>query len=81
MHHDDGVNIGYAIHAGMVVVADDSDDTAERFEAAQCGPRDGRRAPRGRRLREGDSVRQGARHRPAVGAVRTEGSVRGSGPA
>jgi urocanate hydratase len=32
VHHGGGVGIGYAIHAGMVVVADGSDDAAERLE-------------------------------------------------
>ena len=32
VHHGGGVGIGYAIHAGMVVVADGSDDAARRLE-------------------------------------------------
>ena len=32
VHHGGGVGIGNSIHAGMVVVADGSDDTAERLE-------------------------------------------------
>ncbi len=32
VHHGGGVGIGNAIHAGMVVVADGSDDAAERLE-------------------------------------------------
>ena len=32
MHHGGGVGIGNAIHAGMVVVADGTDDAAERLE-------------------------------------------------
>ncbi len=32
MHHGGGVGIGKAIHAGMVVVADGSDQMAERLE-------------------------------------------------
>jgi len=32
VHHGGGVGIGYSIHAGMVVVADGSDDAAERLE-------------------------------------------------
>ncbi|MEX2457372.1 MAG: urocanate hydratase [Actinomycetota bacterium] len=31
VHHGGGVGIGYSIHAGMVVVADGSDDAAERL--------------------------------------------------
>jgi urocanate hydratase len=33
VHHGGGVGIGSSIHAGMVVVADGSDDAAERLEA------------------------------------------------
>ena len=32
VHHGGGVGIGYSIHAGMVVVADGSDNTAARLE-------------------------------------------------
>jgi len=32
VHHGGGVGIGYSIHAGMVVVADGSEDSAERLE-------------------------------------------------
>jgi len=32
VHHGGGVGMGYAIHAGMVVVADGTDDAAERLE-------------------------------------------------
>lgn len=32
VHHGGGVGIGYALHAGMVVVADGSDDGARRLE-------------------------------------------------
>ncbi|HEX2295411.1 MAG TPA: urocanate hydratase [Actinomycetota bacterium] len=32
VHHGGGVGIGYSLHAGMVVVADGSDDAAERLE-------------------------------------------------
>jgi len=32
VHHGGGVGIGYSIHAGMVVVADGSDDSADRLE-------------------------------------------------
>jgi urocanate hydratase len=30
-HHGGGVGIGYSLHAGMVVVADGSDDARERL--------------------------------------------------
>ncbi len=33
VHHGGGVGIGYSIHAGMVVVADGSDDAAERLQS------------------------------------------------
>src|SRR5437773_3879974 len=32
VHHGGGVGIGYSIHAGMVVVADGTDDAAGRLE-------------------------------------------------
>jgi urocanate hydratase len=32
VHHGGGVGIGLSIHAGMVVVADGTDDAAERLE-------------------------------------------------
>jgi urocanate hydratase len=32
VHHGGGVGIGNAIHAGMVIVADGSDDAAERLD-------------------------------------------------
>lgn len=32
VHHGGGVGIGYSIHAGMVVVADGTDETAERLQ-------------------------------------------------
>ncbi len=32
VHHGGGVGIGYSIHAGMVVVADGTEDAAERLE-------------------------------------------------
>ncbi len=32
MHHGGGVGIGYAQHSGMVMVADGSDETAERIQ-------------------------------------------------
>ncbi|MFS8543712.1 MAG: hypothetical protein LOD91_07705, partial [Limnochordales bacterium] len=32
VHHGGGVGIGYSIHAGMVVVADGTDDAARRLE-------------------------------------------------
>jgi len=32
VHHGGGVGIGYSLHAGMVIVADGTDDAAERLE-------------------------------------------------
>jgi urocanate hydratase len=32
VHHGGGVGIGYSIHAGMVIVADGTDEAAERLE-------------------------------------------------
>jgi urocanate hydratase len=40
VHHGGGVGIGYSLHAGMVVVADGSDDAQERLQAVlttDCG--------------------------------------------
>ena len=40
LHHGGGVGIGYSIHAGMVVVADGSQDAAERLQCVlttDCG--------------------------------------------
>ena len=40
VHHGGGVGIGYSLHAGMVVVADGSDDARERLECVlttDCG--------------------------------------------
>ena len=31
-HHGGGVGIGYSLHAGMVIVADGTDDAASRLE-------------------------------------------------
>ena len=39
VHHGGGVGIGYSIHAGMVVVADGTDDAAERLDRVlTCDP-------------------------------------------
>ena len=32
LHHGGGVGIGYSIHAGMVIVADGTDRSAQRLE-------------------------------------------------
>ena len=52
VHHGGGVGIGNSIHAGMVVVADGTDEMARAPRAGpDHGPGDGRPAPRRRRLR------------------------------
>jgi urocanate hydratase len=39
LHHGGGVGIGYSIHAGMVVVADGTDEAAERLDRVlTCDP-------------------------------------------
>ena len=39
VHHGGGVGIGYSIHAGMVVVADGTDEAAERLDRVlTCDP-------------------------------------------
>jgi urocanate hydratase len=48
VHHGGGVGIGYSIHAGMVIVADGTDDAAERLERVLTRPRHRRRAARRR---------------------------------
>ena len=64
VHHGGGVGIGNSIHAGMVVLADGTDDAGG---AARAGAHDrsghGRDAPCRRGLRRGA---RGGRARPAV---------------
>ena len=51
VHHGGGVGIGNSIHAGMVVVADGTDDAGGAARArADDRSRHGRHAPRRRRL-------------------------------
>ena len=51
VHHGGGVGMGKSIHAGQVVVADGTELAARAHPAgAHRRPRDGRRAPRRRRL-------------------------------
>ena len=39
VHHGGGVGIGYSLHAGMVIVADGSDDADEKLERVlTCDP-------------------------------------------
>ena len=63
VHHGGGVGIGNSIHAGMVVVADGSDEAADAARAGADGrSRHGRDAARRRGLRgRGRSGRGGAR--------------------
>ena len=72
-HHGGGVGIGYSLHAGMVVVADGSDDARERLERVLDDRlRHGRRAPRRRRLRHRDRNGRREGHRLALLIVRAQ---------
>ena len=62
VHHGGGVGIGKSIHAGVVVVADGTDDGRWRLERVLTNdPGHGRDSTRGRRLR--DRARHGAHDR------------------
>ena len=37
VHHGGGVGIGYSLHAGMVIVADGTDEAAQRLERVLTG--------------------------------------------
>ena len=66
VHHGGGVGIGNSIHAGMVVVADGSEDAAERLERVlTTDAGHGRDATRRRRLRRGGRRRTRRWARPA----------------
>ena len=66
VHHGGGVGIGNAIHAGMVVVADGTDEMAERLERVlTTDPAMGVLRHLGRRLRGCGRGRRGARPRAA----------------
>ena len=70
VHHGGGVGIGNSIHAGMVVVADGTDDAAERLERVlTADPGHGRHAASRRRLSRGRCCCSGARARGADGAA------------
>ena len=59
-HHGGGVGIGFSQHAGMVVVCDGTPEAARRIARVLWNdPGDRRHAPRRRRLRRGDRLRQG----------------------
>ena len=62
IHHGGGVGIGYSQHAGMVVVADGTEEARTSGAGADHRPGHGRGAPRGRRVREGAPGRPGAGH-------------------
>ena len=65
-HHGGGVGIGYSLHAGMVVVADGSDDARERLcVRAYYRSRTRRRSPCRRRLRSRHRNRRRRRTRLA----------------
>ena len=62
VHHGGGVGIGYSIHAGMVVVADGTENARERLERVlTTDPGTGRDPSRGRRLRARARGRRRAR--------------------
>ena len=67
LHHGGGVGMGYSQHAGVVIVCDGTRRRGEapRARAVQRSG-DGRHAPRGRGLRDGDRDRQGAGTEPAL---------------
>ena len=70
VHHGGGVGIGYSIHAGMVVVADGTENARERLERVLTSdPGTGRDASRRRRLRA--RARGGRRARRADPHART----------
>ena len=63
VHHGGGVGIGNSIHAGMVVVADGTDDAAERLERVlTADPGTRRHAPRSTPATTRRSTRPRARH-------------------
>ena len=67
LHHGGGVGIGYSQHAGMVIVADGTEDAARRLARVLWNdPGDRRHAPRRCRLRGRDRLRARARARPAL---------------
>ena len=74
VHHGGGVGIGYSIHAGMVVVADGTENAASPARArAHDRPRHGRGPPRRRGLRARARGRGRTRGPPALaGLIRTE---------
>ena len=66
IHHGGGVGMGFSQHAGMVIVADGTPEAARRIERVLWNdPASGRHAPRRRRLRDGDRLREGEGARPA----------------
>ena len=70
VHHGGGVGIGNSIHAGMVVLADGSDDAAERLErvlAADPGTGVMRHADAGYATRSTRRARAASICRPSAG--------------
>ena len=58
LHHGGGVGMGYSQHAGMVIVADGTDDAARRLERVLWNdPAHRRHAPRRCGLRDRDRLR------------------------
>ena len=67
VHHGGGVGIGYSIHAGMVVVADGTEDAAGRLSRVlTTDPGMGVDSPRRRGLRGRPDHGAGARGPPAL---------------
>ena len=64
VHHGGGVGIGNSIHAGMVVVADGTDDAAERLERVLDG-----RSGHGRDATRRRGLRRGRRRRRRAGGL------------
>ena len=72
IHNGGGVGIGYSQHAGQVTVADGSDDMAKRIERVLTNdPGNRRRAPRRRRLRRSQKLRERKGNQGADGGVVT----------
>ena len=75
-HHGGGVGIGYSLHAGMVIVADGTDEAAEKLAArADQRSRHGRHPPRRRGLSGGDQGRARARREDSDAAGGVDAGV------
>ena len=74
VHHGGGVGIGYSLHAGMVIVADGSQEADARLERVlTCDPGIGVVAPRGCRLSRSHRDSGRARHQAADDTPREDG--------